>query len=656
MKKCALVLAVCLLLSLFASCGSSAETIPVESVPLTEKLSENSLCVNKVEGLKDDFYFGVDVSSVIALENSGVVFYGYDGQEQDIFKTLAESGVNLIRVRVWNDPYDAEGRGYGGGNNDLDTALAIGRRAAKYGMPLLVDFHYSDFWADPGKQMVPKAWKDLSLEDKAKALEDYTRDCLEAMKQAGIPVAMVQVGNETNGAMCGEKTWDGVCKLMSAGSGAVREVFPDALVAVHFANPESGAYGDYAARLRDHEVDYDVFGSSYYPFWHGTLDNLKSVLRKVAVTYGKKVMVMETSYAYTPDDSDYSGNSISGDSDVVKNYPFTPQGQTNSVCDVISAVASLDSGIGVCYWEPAWITVGGASREENSKLWQQYGSGWASSYAGAYDPDDAGKWYGGSAVDNQALFDAKGHPLESLMVFALCRTGNAGTLAVDALTQAALTVEQGQQAVLPETVEAILTDGSRKPVPVSWNCDKETLETLCAHPGEHVLTGSAEGMEAELYLTVLAPNLLVNGGFEDGADTPWVLEDLGGSEQLYLEQKSSDSRTGDWHYHFWSSVPDAVDFTLEQTVEGLQSGTYDYSIWIMGGDCGDAEVKAYVKLDGEYIYSEPMEITAWKEWHEGKIAGFTYEAGQILCVGIHVKTDAAGAWGKIDDALLTPAE
>ena len=122
---------------------------------------------------------GVDVSSVIAVENAEVKFYGRDGSEQDIFKTLSESGVNYIRVRVWNAPYDSSGNSYGGGNNDVYTAAEIGRRAAEYNMKLLVDFQYSDFWSDPGKQRVPKAWEGYTSERKKQAIYDYTKSSLK---------------------------------------------------------------------------------------------------------------------------------------------------------------------------------------------------------------------------------------------------------------------------------------------------------------------------------------------------------------------------------------------------------------------------------------------------------------------------------------------
>ncbi|MBR2599381.1 MAG: glycosyl hydrolase 53 family protein, partial [Erysipelotrichaceae bacterium] len=164
------VLIICMMVS-FAACSNKTKIDPAVQ-------SSKTLYVRKVE-LPEDFIMGADISSVIALENAGVKFYGWDGNEQDIFKTLAESGVNYIRVRVWNDPFDEEGNGFGGGNNDVETAVLIAQRAKKYGLKLLVDFHYSDFWADPGKQMVPRAWKDMDVDTKAEALYQYTRDSLQ---------------------------------------------------------------------------------------------------------------------------------------------------------------------------------------------------------------------------------------------------------------------------------------------------------------------------------------------------------------------------------------------------------------------------------------------------------------------------------------------
>lgn len=405
------------------SAADLARRLLSDYMPETDE-QEDGIRVEKIDGLPEDFIFGMDLSSVISLEDGGTVFRGFDGEPRDIFHTLAEAGVTHIRVRVWNRPYDADGNGYGGGNCDAEKACRIGRRAADAGLRLIVDFHYSDFWADPGKQMVPLEWADMDLDEKAGALYAFTAETLTAIRDAGADIAMVQIGNETNGAMCGETGFDGVMKLMSAGSRVVRETLPDALVALHFTNPErEGAYDWYASRLADAGVDYDVFASSYYPFWHGTLDNLASVLSDVAQRYGKKVIIMETSYPYTPDDTDFFGNTVKAGGEC--GYPFTVQGQADYLRDLTEAVRGIGDGacLGIVYWEGAWITAGGATRASNSLRWERFGSGWATSFAASYDPGDAGKYYGGCAVDNQAMFAPDGTPLDSLRVFGLMKYG-----------------------------------------------------------------------------------------------------------------------------------------------------------------------------------------------------------------------------------------
>ena len=366
------------------------------------------------------FILGMDASSVPSLEAGGVQYYNKDGKPQDVFQILAENGINYIRVRVWNHPFDAAGNGYGGGNCDINNALEIGKRATQYGMKLLVDFHYSDFWADPGKQQAPLAWKGMTIEEKADTLYAFTCESLETLKKAKVDVGMVQIGNETNGGLAGEIQWENMAKLFAAGAKAVRDTLPGVLVAVHFTNPEKpGAYAYFGQQLAQYQVDYDVFASSYYPQWHGSLENLQKVLAEIHETYGKQVLVAETAHAYTAQDMDFHPNTVTKDTQTP--YPKTPEGQAAWVKDVANAVAQIPGGMGLCYWEGTWISAGGSSYEENKKLWEAYGSGWASSYASHYDPKDAGKYYGGCAVENQAFFDSHGKVLESLGVFSEIR-------------------------------------------------------------------------------------------------------------------------------------------------------------------------------------------------------------------------------------------
>ncbi len=646
-KKLIFLMAAVAVAGLFAGCGGKASK--VGSVP------SDTLYVEKVENMPDDFILGMDASAVISLENGGVKYYDFDGNEQDVYLTLAESGVNYIRVRVWNDPYDSEGHGYGGGNCDIDTAVEIGKRATAYGMKLLVDFHYSDFWADPGKQMCPKAWKGMDIEEKTAALYEYTKESLTKLKKAGVDVGMVQLGNETNGAMAGEKIWMNIYYLMDAGSRAVREVLPDALVAVHFANPEKVTnYKDYAKKLDYYKLDYDVFASSYYPYWHGTLKNLSEVLSNVSETYGKKVMVAETSYAFTVEDSDFYGNTISGDASVTKNYPYTVQGQANLVRDVVNTVVNeTTNGIGVFYWEGTWISSGGSDYESNKALWEKYGSGWATSYAKEYDPNDAGKYYGGCSVDNQAFFDSTGHPLESLKVFGLLKTGNEVELKADAIEDTNLIIDLNGEITLPDTVNAVMLDNSKSVIPVEWK-DVDINKMKSGGVKKYDIKGTAGGMEAHCYVSMVEFNFLQNYSFEDATEAPWKVKAYKSMDELKLEDKATDSLTGTKHYHFWSGTQDTVNFDLCQEVTDLPSGTYRFSISTMGGDCGNQNNYAYVKINGEIVKTSEAVFTSYNEWHESVIESFEYKAGDTLEVGIHVECGGSGngAWGKIDDALL----
>ena len=360
---------------------------------------------------------GVDISSILAVENAGVTFCNEYGRKQDIFRTLSEHGVNYIRVRVWNEPYDSRGNSYGGGNCDLYTAAEIGRRAAKYGMKLLVDIQYSDFWADPEKQTRPKYWIQHDHETLKGEIYKYTSWVLETISEAGGNIGMVQVGNETNCFFCGETDMYKICDLFASGDQAIRDFDRSVLIAHHFANPSTGYYAWYAQVMDECNLDYDVFATSYYPYWHGTTENLTTVLKEIADTYNKYVMVAETAYPYTSEDGDTFGNAVSEDSDsAVFRYDVSVDGQAQCLKDVFQAVANVgEKGIGVFYWEPAWLGVNGISWEEQSSLWKKYGSGWATDYAAEYDASVTGA--GGSSYDNQALFDFEGNSLKSLQVF-----------------------------------------------------------------------------------------------------------------------------------------------------------------------------------------------------------------------------------------------
>jgi arabinogalactan endo-1,4-beta-galactosidase len=607
--------------------------------------------VKRVDGISDDFIKGVDISSIISLENSGVKFKNEAGVEQDIFKTVADSGVNYIRVRVWNDPFDTSGNGYGGGNNDLETAIEIGKRATKYGMKLLVDFHYSDFWADPAKQQAPKAWENMSFEAKKTALYNYTKDSLEAMQAAGIDIGMVQVGNETNGGLAGEKDWTKMSALFNEGSKAVRAVDPTILIALHFTNPEtSGRYASIAKTLSDNGVDYDVFASSYYPFWHGTLANLTSVLKNVAKTYGKKVMVVETSYTYTAEDGDGHGNTAPKDSGQTLNYPITVQGQATAVRDVIEAVVNIgEAGIGVFYWEPAWLPVGPADQlQQNKALWEKYGSGWAASYASEYDPHDAGAWYGGSAVDNQALFDFNGNPLPSLNVFKYVNTGAVAPLKVDEIKDIAVSVILGEEISLPAIVTVTYNNGTKGAIPVTW--DAAALEAAVSNGvGNYLINGVVEGgASVKARLQINPENFVKNPSFEESDRSMWtIIHPEGVSPHATFKSNAADAKTGEYTVHFYSG--EGVDFKVEQTITGLEPGYYNLSMFLQGGDAADSDMYLYAKTSEEELKTNTS-VYGWTVWRNPQVTEILVLDG-TLTIGASIKANA-GAWGTLDDFYL----
>ena len=400
-------------------------------------LKEKNVTINKISNMSESTIRGVDVGSYVALTNAGVKYYDYDGKEQPLMKILKDNGVNYIRLRIWNDPYNEKGETYGGGDSTVDNGLKIGKEATKYGMKVLVDFHYSDFWADPAKQILPKAWqKDANDPDKmCENIHDFTKDTLQKFKDAGVDVGMVQVGNEITKGMAGihnkdsnnsvwknESQYSVLDRYLNAGSKAVREILPDALVTLHIETPNRQIYSMIMDAWEKGNVDYDVLGSSYYPFWWNTPDMLRDV-QTLAKERGKLFAVMETAWVNSYEDGDGTPNSIGSDYGLYQ-YEIGPQGQVDELTDMYKVLTEQDNGLGGFYWEPGWIPVkaGWTNWEYNKEVADKYGTGWASKGAVGYAPDDEMYYngqpsWGGSSWDNATLFDIQGNALQSLKFY-----------------------------------------------------------------------------------------------------------------------------------------------------------------------------------------------------------------------------------------------
>ena len=414
--------------------------------------------------MTDDMIRGVDISTYQALVNAGVKFYDFDGKEASLIKVLADAGVNWVRLRIWNDPYNADGMGYGGGNTDEASVIKMASEAKKYGMKVLLDFHYSDFWVDPAKQILPKAWKDLSVNALDESIKLYTEKVLTDLRNAGASADMVQVGNEiTNGAFGlytdrdhggnWETLWksadgDQVAEYLATAAKAVRNAAPQAKIALQLETPNIYKYRTIMTVFKKHGIDYDYLGTSYYPFWStgndngtyngqslgkgaNTPNNLLAVEKMAKEEFGKTTVILETGWLNNLNDSDGTGNSIGQMPTMPDGVSYTadPQGQVDAMADMYKAIIAGGS-VGAFYWEPAQIAVkaGWNNWNYNKEMSNVYGTGWASKYAIGYAPENVmyyeGKeTWGGSTWDNVALFDDHGYPLQSLMMYRGFLTG-----------------------------------------------------------------------------------------------------------------------------------------------------------------------------------------------------------------------------------------
>lgn len=517
--------------------------------------------------------------------------------EEEWSDVFAESGVNYIRLRVWNDPYDENGNGYGGGDNDVATAIELGKRATQYGMKVNIDFHYSDFWADPKRQHAPKAWEGMSADEKADALYDFTKESLTQILDAGVDVGMVQVGNEINNGMSGETDVPAVMGLLSAGSRAVREIADsygkDIQIVLHYTNIEDNEEVDtMAANLKEYGVDYDIFGLSYYPFWDGTNENMQNVAKNIMDRYGKKVVIAETSYCYTEKDGDGFGNSFDGIEDAVDGYAPTVQSQATMIRDICAA-ANEAGVLGVFYWEGTWIPVGSAD-QDNSALWEKYGSGCS--------------W------DNQAMFDFTGHPLPSLNVFRYLKDGHTVPLAVDFIPQTTVSRDVGEALTLPETVEVVYNDRSANTqVPVSWDASQvAAIDTKKA--GTYTVDGTlSDGTAVTADVDVEMVNYVKNPGFEEADRSMWEISYAGGNDPTDYQEKADDAHDGD----------------MEST----------------------SDLELYAVVNGEEIGSDAFMLTTWTDWKQPKVDGIRIGDGDTLTIGARMKCNA-NSWGTIDDFTL----
>ena len=360
---------------------------------------------------------GIDASSYLeVLAHGGKYLDG--GAAIDPLDAFLHNGVDYLRIRVWNDPSSPSGEPYLAGSCDIDHYIRLAALAKSKGYRLLMDLHYSDFWADPNKQVLPKAWADYGVDELVEAVYAFTCDCLRRAEAAGVAPDMIQVGNEiTNGMLWplgALRMADGTrgnygnfCRMVDAGCRACRQIAPEAKIVLHLEKSNDQAvYQEFFSQMQQAGIDYDIIGASYYPYWHGTPEELFANLRACR-RFGKEIMVMELAYGFTTEPYLQNGRpcrlvideKMANVPGVIERYPLTPEGQAAFIGDFLAR--AREEGIdGIFYWEPLWLPGEGIC--------------WASEAGQAYireEKSSENEWA------NQCLFDYEGNKLPAFDLF-----------------------------------------------------------------------------------------------------------------------------------------------------------------------------------------------------------------------------------------------
>jgi arabinogalactan endo-1,4-beta-galactosidase len=332
---------------------------------------------------------GADVSSLQHAEDLGAKFYYANGTAGDPLQILKDNGVNYVRLRIWVNPAN--------GYNNEAKVLTFAKTVKARGLKLMIDFHYSDTWADPGHQAKPAAWANDSLSQLESDVYNYTYNVCNSLKSEGATPDSVQIGNEINVGMLwttGEvinNNFTNLALLLNQGYNATKACNSGTQVIIHTADADSDANARwFYDGIKAAGAKWDITGLSYYCYWHGSMSNMTSVVADMKSRYGKNVIIAETAYPFTANNADSEANSISS-STPCSGYPATWTGQYNEFRDTLAAARS-GGAIGVFYWEPTWIATPG--------------NGW--------NPADSSS---GDQWDNQALFNWSGVANPAIALF-----------------------------------------------------------------------------------------------------------------------------------------------------------------------------------------------------------------------------------------------
>ncbi|MBT8394642.1 MAG: arabinogalactan endo-1,4-beta-galactosidase [Bacteroidia bacterium] len=321
------------------------------------------------------FYKGMDLSFQTELEDYNVEYFDENGNPVTLLEFLEENGTNLVRLKLWHTSQDGE--------NTLSDVKSYAARIKAKNMSFLLNFHYSDYWTDPGKQFPPAAWENMSFEEVKVAIYDYTKDVVRQLKDQNTLPEIIQIGNETDSGFLWNfgKVWDdfddnwpNYSSLVSEAIRAIREVDSDNSISImlHHSSVSNAIY--FFNELKPFNLDFDMIGLSYYPQLHTKDLNLVQLkLNELATTFNKDILMVEVAYPFTFNWDDNSTNFIGDSSQILTEFPATPQGQKAYFEWLVQTIKNIPNnrGKGFCYWAPDWVAfIGNEITSTSGSAWE----------------------------------------------------------------------------------------------------------------------------------------------------------------------------------------------------------------------------------------------------------------------------------------------
>lgn len=559
------------------------------------------------------FIKGMDISSYPEMMDKQFKYYDFDGKEVNLLDFAKEQGFNYGRLRIWNEPKRVP---ESGGYCNLKDTLKMAKEIVQRGMGLLLDFHYSDWWADPGHQELPYAWKDFSEDELVEAVYCYTKEVMTALDENGTYPDMVQIGNEIRCGMMwpiGAITnWPGLAKLLNAGIRAVRDTqgHRETKIVIHL--DQGGRYYYYEewfdAALEHGVTDFDIIGLSYYPFWHGTFHDLKNTMENLVARYDKPLILAEMAHAYRKS----QGNLFGEAQEKIAGFPANPDAQ-RTVLELIMSIAahvSKDMGLGVFYWEPFWQT-----KEDDDS--------WASC---------------------MVLVDHTGMPTEGCKAFAVNPKETDMNRIAKIYEPKAITVPSidAWKNYLPRQVRVLMWDGRIENRDVCWEMDAVLSQQ------EHHIQGvlsSGERVSVSVRIDTNARNLIHNGDFEEELSF-WEI-DASRDVRQEIRQEIAEEFPFETKNYFYFTCKENLTLVMKQKLAHVEKGSYLLSLEYLGDNTTGVKVWMYAKC-GDREYKVDIFPTD-SEWVRHEIIFEVENTGDIE-VGLEV--DSPAMYGKVRDVRV----